>query len=88
MTVRRHWQEGITLADRAAESRASPGQISRWCKEALEGLENVLAQAQRREQRAVTGLVAARETRIRELQDMVSELSEAVLRLTKGSGAR
>jgi transposase-like protein len=86
--VRRHLQEGVNLADLAEESGASPGQISRWCKEALEGLESVFAQAQRHEQRAAARVVQARETRIRELQEVVSELSEEVLRLKKGSGAR
>ena len=85
--VRRHLQEGISLADLAEESGASPGQISRWCKEALEGLEGMFAQAQRREQRAAAKVLQARETRIRELQEVVTELSEEVLRLKKGNGA-
>ena len=86
--VRRHLQEGVSLADLADESGASPGQISRWCKEALEGLESVFTQAQRREQRAVARVAEVREKRIRELQEVVTELSEEVLRLKKGSGAR
>ena len=86
--VRRHVQGGINLADLAEESGASPGQISRWCKEGLEGLESVFAQAQRREQRASARVIEARERRIRELQEVVTELSEEVLRLKKGSGAR
>jgi len=86
--VRRHLQEAVSLADLAEETGASPGQISRWCKEALEGLESVFAQARGREQRAAARTLQARETRIRELQEVVSELSEEVLRLKKASGAR
>jgi transposase-like protein len=86
--VRRHLQEGISLADLAEESGASPGQISRWCKEALEGLESVFAQAQRGEQRASARVIEARERRIRALQEVVTELSKEVLRLKKGNGAR
>jgi hypothetical protein len=81
-------QEGISLADSAEETGASPGHISRWCKEALEDLESVFAQAQRREQRAAAKVLQAKETRIRELQEVVTELSEEVLQPKKGNGTR
>jgi len=88
VVVRRHLQEGISLADLADETGAAPSQISRWCKEGLEGLESVFSQANRREQRAAVKVVTAKEDRIRQLQEVVTELSEEVLRLKKANGVR
>jgi len=86
--VRRRLQEGVGLADLAEETGASPGQISRWCKEALEGLEGVFRQSNLRERRAADKVLTAKETRIRQLQEVVTELSEEVLRLKKTHGER
>jgi len=88
VVVRRHVQEGIGLADLADETGAAPSQIGGWCKQGLEGLESVFSQANRREQRAAARAVAAKEIRIRQLQEVVAELSEEVLRLKKATGAR
>ena len=85
--VRRHLQEKVSLADLADEYRVAPGQISAWCKQAMEGLEGVFAQTAKREDRAVNRELAAKETRISQLQEVVTELSEEVLRLKKASGA-
>ena len=86
--VRRHLQEGMSIANLAEETGAAPGQIYRWCKEGLEGLEGVFLRSNRRERRAADKALATRETRIRQLQEVVTELSEEVLRLKKTNGAR
>ena len=85
--VRRHLQEKVSLADLADEYKVAPGQISAWCKQAMEGLEGVFAQSAKREDRAATRELAAKNTRINQLQEVVTELSEEVLRLKKASGA-
>jgi hypothetical protein len=75
------------LADLADESGAAPGQISQWCKQALESLEDVFSRVGQREQQAAAQELAAREARIRQLQEVVTDLSEEVLRLKKTRGA-
>ena len=85
--VRRHLQEKVSLADLADEYKVAPGQISAWCKQAMEGLKGVFAQSAKREDRAATRELAARNARINQLQEVVTELSEEVLRLKKASGA-
>ena len=86
--VRQHLQEDVSLADLADETGVAPSQIGRWCKEGLEGLESVFSRADRRERREAAKELTAREARIRQLQEVVSELSEEVLRLKKANGAR
>jgi len=86
--VRRHLQEKVSLADLADETGIAPSQLGRWCKEGLEGLDSVFAQANKRERRAVAKEVASKEARIRQLQEVITELSEEVLRLKKANGAR
>jgi len=85
--VRRHLQEKVSLADLADEYKVAPGQISAWCKQAMEGLEGVFAQTAKREDRAVNRELVAKKTRISQLQEVVTELSEEVLRLKKANGA-
>lgn len=85
--VRRYLQERVSMADLADEYKVSPGQISGWCKQALEGLERVFAQTAQREEKAVMRELAARNARIGQLQEVVTELSEEVLRLKKANGA-
>jgi transposase-like protein len=84
--VRRHWQEKVSLADLADEYRVAPGQISAWCKQAMEGLEGVFARTAKREDRAATRELTAKNVRINQLQEVVTELSEEVLRLKKPMG--
>jgi transposase-like protein len=84
--VRRHLQEKVSLADLADEYKVAPGQISAWCKQAMEGLESVFAQTARREDRAVNRELVAKNVRISQLQEVVTELSEEVLRLKKPVG--
>ncbi len=85
--VRRHLQEKVSLADLADEYEVAPGQISAWCKQAMEGLEGVFAQSARHEDRAATRELTAKQARIGQLQEVVTELSEEVLRLKKANGA-
>lgn len=86
--VRRHLQEGVSIADLSEETGVAPSQLRRWCKEALEGLEGVFRQSTLRERRAADKALTAKETRIRQLQEVVTELSEEVLRLKKTNGER
>jgi transposase len=85
--VRRHLQEKVSLADLADEHKVAPGQISAWCKQAMEGLEDVFAQTAKREDRAANRELTAKQARISQLQEVVTELSEEVLRLKKANGA-
>ena len=85
--VRCHLQEKVSLADLADEYKVAPGQISAWCKQAMEGLEGVFTQSAKREDRAATRELVAKNARIGQLQEVVTELSEEVLRLKKASGA-
>ena len=84
--VRRHLQ-GASLADLADETGATPGQISQWRKQALEGLVEVFARSGTREEAARAKELAAKEDRIHELREVVAELSEEVLKLKKAGGA-
>jgi transposase len=85
--VRRHLQEKASLGDLADEYKVAPGQISTWCKQAMERLEDVFAQSAKREDRAASRELAAKNARISQLQEVVTELSEEVLRLKKANGA-
>ena len=84
--VRRHLQ-GASLADLADETGATPGQISQWRKQALEGLIEVFERSGTRQDAARAKELAAKEGRIHELQEVVAELSEEVLKLKKAGGA-
>lgn len=85
--VRRHLQERVSLADLADEYQVAPGQINGWCKQALEGLESLFAQTAQREEKAVLRELVAKGARISQLQEVITELSEEVLRLKKANGA-
>jgi transposase-like protein len=86
--VRRHLREEVSLADLADETGAAPGQISQWCKQGLEGLEGVFDRSGKKQERQMEQAVAARDARIRELQEVVTELSTEVLSLKKSVGVR
>lgn len=86
--VRRHLREGVGLADLSDETGAAPGQISRWSKQALEGLVGVFEGSGKRQERQMEQMVVARDARIRELQEVITELSTEVLSLKKSVGVR
>ena len=86
--VRRHLREGVGLADLSDETGAAPGQISRWSKLALEGLEGVFEGSGKKQGRQIERMIAAKDARIRELQEVITELSTEVLSLKKSTGVR
>jgi transposase-like protein len=86
--VRRYLRDRVSLADLSDETGASPAQISQWAKVLLEGAESVFAGEHKRLKRRVEKELRAKEARIAELQEVVSELSTEVLRLKKNPGAR
>jgi len=84
--VRRHLQEKVSLADLADETGAAPGQISQWCKQALEGAVDVFTRRSQRAEARLAKELRKKEARIRQLHEVVAELSEEVLRLKKTTG--
>ena len=86
--VRRHLREGVGLADLSDETGAAPGQISRWSKLALEGLEGIFEGSGKKQERRIAQVIAAKDARIRELQEVITDLSTEVLNLKKSVGVR
>lgn len=86
--VRRHLWEDVSLADLSDETGAAPGQISRWSKLALEGLEGVFEGSGKRQEHRMEQALAAKDARVRELQEVITELSTEVLSLKKSVGVR
>jgi len=85
--VRRYLRDKVSLADLADESGASPALISQWTKALLEGAEAVFSGEHKKLKRQTQREIQAREARIAQLQEVVSELSTEVLRLKKNPGA-
>lgn len=86
--VRRHLRDGVSQADLADEYGAAPGQISQWCKQALEGVESVFKGTTKRAESRHKKELDQREMKIHQLQEVVSELSTEVLQLKKTNGVR
>ncbi len=86
--VRRHLWENMSLADLSDETGVVPGRISRWSKLALEGLEGVFEGSGKKQERQVERAIVAKDARIRELQEVITELSTEVLSLKKSVGVR
>ena len=86
--VRRHLRDGTSQADLADEYGVAPGQISQWCKQALEGVETVFNGTTKRTETRHQKELNQREKKIHQLQEVVSELSTEVLQLKKSNGVR
>lgn len=85
--VRRHLGDGVPVGELADEMGAAPTQIYAWIKQLLEGAEAVLADRRgKRDQRSGKEL-AAKEQRIRHLEEVTAELSMEMLQLKKARGA-
>ena len=87
--VRRHLRDGIPVSNVAESLGAAPSQVHAWIKQVLEQAEQALSDRRGRpanEQRAEREL-AAKEERIRHLQEVTAELSMEVLQLKKARGA-
>jgi transposase-like protein len=71
----------VVLSDLAEESGTSPAQISQWVKAALESLEEAFSGELRKTARKHRKDLSKKEERIRQLEEVVSDLSTEFLRL-------
>ena len=77
----------MALVDLAEESGTSPAQISQWVKAALESLEEAFSGEPRKAARKHRKDLSKKDEWIRQLEEVVSDLSTEVLRLKKNPGA-
>ncbi|PKK89075.1 MAG: hypothetical protein CVV64_16135 [Candidatus Wallbacteria bacterium HGW-Wallbacteria-1] len=85
--VRIYLRDRLPLSDLADKYDISPQQISQWVKEALDNLENSFGKDQARLTREKDRELREKETKIINLNAVVSELSTEVLQLKKANGA-
>lgn len=85
--VRRHIRDGVPVATLAEETGTAPSMIYAWVRAVLDGAEAVLADKRERDQRRTEKQLAAKEQRIRHLEEVTAELSMEVLQLKKSRGA-
>lgn len=84
--VRLHLRDKKPQADLADEFGVAPGQISQWCKQALEGVESTFNGSSKCIEKKHHKEIEQREQKIHQLQEVVSELSTEVLQLKKSTG--
>ncbi len=84
--VRRHLRDKVSVADLADEYGVAPGQISQWCKQALEGVESIFKGDTRKIEAQHQKEILKKDYRINQLQEVVCELSTEVLQLKKPNG--
>ena len=84
--VRLHLRGKKPQADLADEFGVAPGQISQWCKQALEGVETIFKGSSKRAEKKHLKEIEQREKKIHQLQEVVAELSTEVLQLKKSTG--
>ena len=84
--VRRYLKDHVALADLAEESGTSPAQISQWVNAALESLEEAFSGEPWKAARKHRKDLSKKDERIRQPEEVGSDLSTAVLRL-KNPGA-
>ncbi len=85
--VRRHLRDGVAVATLADESGTAPSQIYGWIKAVLDGADVVLADKREKEDQRSEKVLAAKDQRIRHLEEVAVELSMEVLTLKKARGA-
>ena len=85
--VRRHLRDGIPVATLADECGTSPSMIHGWIRMVLEGADQVLSDKREREGQRAEKQLAAKDDRIRHLEEVTAELSMEVLQLKKARGA-
>ena len=73
-----------TLAD---ENDTAPSMIHAWIRAVLEGAEQVLSDKRERDGQRAEKQLAAKDDRIRHLEEVAAELSMEVLQLKKARGA-
>ena len=85
--VRRHLRDGIPVATLADENDTSPSMIHAWIRAVLEGADQVLSDKRERDGQRAEKQLAAKDDRIRHLEEVAAELSMEVLQLKKSRGA-
>jgi transposase-like protein len=85
--VRRHFRDGIPVATIADENETAPSMVHAWIRAVLDGADQVLSDKRDREGQRADKRLAAKDERIRQLEEVTAELSMEVLHLKKGRGA-
>jgi transposase-like protein len=85
--VRRHLRDGVSVADLAEELGTAPTQVYGWIKQVLECAELALVDKRDKSDQRFEKTLAAKEQRIRHLEEVTAELSMEVLQLKKSRGA-
>jgi len=85
--IRRHYRDGVPVATLAEECGIAPSQIHAWIRALLDGADQVLADKRKRKDKSAEKALAAKEARIRHLEEVTAELSMEVLQLKKARGA-
>lgn len=85
--VRRHLRDGVSVADLAEELGTAPTQVYGWIKQVLERAELALVDKRDKPDQRLEKALAAKEQRVRHLEEVAAELSMEVLQLKKSRGA-
>jgi transposase-like protein len=81
--VRRHFRDGIPVATLADESGTAPSMVHAWIRTVLDGADQILSDKRERESQRTEKQSAAKDDRIRHLEEVAAELSMEVLQLKK-----
>jgi transposase-like protein len=85
--VRRHIRDGIPVSTLADENDTAPSMIHAWIRAVMEGADQVLSDKRERDGQRAEKQLAAKDDRIRHLEEVAAELSMEVLQLKKSRGA-
>ena len=85
--VRRHLRDGVPVATLADEAGTAPSMIHGWIRAVLDGADQVLSDKRERDGQRAEKHLAAKDERIRHLEEVTAELSMEVLQLKKARGA-
>ena len=85
--VRRHLRGGVPVATLADEAGTAPSMIHGWIRAVLDGADQALSDKRERDSQRAEKHLAAKDERIRQLEEVAAELSMEVLQLKKARGA-
>jgi transposase-like protein len=85
--VRRHLRDGVPVATLADENGTAPSMVYAWVRAVLDGADQVLSDKRERDGQRSEKQLAAKDDRIRHLEEVTAELSMEVLQLKKARGA-
>jgi transposase-like protein len=85
--IRQHLRDGISVADLAEKHGIAPSQIHGWLKVLLERADLALVDQRDKSKQRAEKALAAKDDRIRHLEEVTAELSMEVLQLKKARGA-